>query len=148
MGLFLDPLATYHGYHGDWNSRSPLGFPFRALWLSAVEPRRPLTNLILNSGWIIFAVVGFAMLWARAKNVPRERRVEWLFAILYLLFLFPYNSTYWAFAEFPRFLIPVIPIVLAVLWLPRKRVIWIPLALASAVLAARSAIGIHNVLPI
>jgi len=107
-----------------------------------------LTNLILNSGWIIFAVVGFAMLWARAKNVPRERRVEWLFAILYLLFLFAYNSTYWAFTEFPRFLIPVIPIVLAALWLPRKRVIWIPLALASAVLAALSAIGIHNVLPI
>jgi len=38
---FGDPLATYHGYHGDWNSRSPLGFPFRALWMGAVAPQRP-----------------------------------------------------------------------------------------------------------
>lgn len=144
---FGDPLATYHGYHHDWDSASPIGLPLVALLRGAFAPGRPLTNLLLNGAWFAFAILGCVLMLRNFRCVRPERRIEWLFALLYLGFLLTYNSTVWAFSELPRFLIPVAPILLSEIenWLPRKRALVYPLAFCGGVLAAISAVGLRNV---
>lgn len=68
--------------------------------------------------------------------------------VLYSVFLFTYNSSYCSYAEFPRFVIPAIPILLVGFesYLPKNRAVLWTLAVVSAVLAALSAFGIHNIL--
>jgi hypothetical protein len=148
---FGDAFATYHGYQGDWNSSSPIGLPFYAIVKAIFDPRRPITNLALNTGWVCFSIIGLILLFG--KNCAEYRKafpVEFVFAVLYLGFLFTYNSSYWSFAEFPRFVIPAVPILLVGVksYIPERRIVIWPLAAACAVLAALSAVGIHNVLHI
>lgn len=144
---FGDPLATYHGYRGDWDSGSPLGFPLYAIVRAIFDHKRPISNLVLNTGWVGFSIVGLILLFR--KDCVEYRKAfpfELIFVTLYLSFLFTYNSNFWSFAEFPRFVIPAVPILLTGFrsYLPEKRpVIW-ALAAVCAVLSALSAIGIHN----
>jgi hypothetical protein len=77
-----------------------------------------------------------------------EHAAEFLFAFLYIAFLFTYNSQRWAGTEFPRFAIPVIPFLLLSLreWIPKPRAVLYSLSVISPVLAASSALGINNVI--
>jgi hypothetical protein len=93
-------------------------------------------------------VVGLLlMLRKEFRKYAGEHPYEVVFAISYLAFLFSYNSL-WSYAEFPRYVIPAIPILLVAFdqYSPKRRsVIW-TLAIVSSVLAAFSAVGIKHIL--
>lgn len=160
---FHDPLFQIHHYkQEDWHGGAPIGWPFHGIVVSLIHNREPWTNVLLTTGWVVFAVVGFcamiAKLWIPTLslqspgpqgwgNLMKERQAEYLFAFSYLIFLFCYDSQ-WARAEFPRFVMPVLPFLLVALepWLPKRRFVIYPLAVVSAVLGAASAIGVHNII--
>ena len=148
---FHDPLYQVHQYRMyDWQSQSAIGWPFRALVLSFLHNREPWTNVIFTLGWITFALVGVCAMSRKVfRQYIQEHPAECVFAFFYLTFLFTYNSVMWARAEFPRFVIPVVPFLLRAFdrWLPRSRYVLYGLGIVSSVLAACSAIGIKNVLP-
>jgi len=148
---FHDPLYQLHRYkQTDWNSESVIGLPLHAIVVSLLHNREPWTNVVLTTGWVAVAVAGLCAM-ARKTFRPyiREHRAECTFAFLYLGFILTYNSVEWARAEFPRFVIPVMPFLLLSFdrWLPRSRCVLYGLCIVSPVLAAFSAIGIRNVLP-
>ena len=162
--IFLhDPLFQVHHYkQEDWHGGAPVGWPFHGILATLVHNREPWTNVIFTTGWILFAVLGFCMMIAKLRtptlslesperrgwsNRMKERPAEYWFAFSYLIFLFCYDSQ-WVRAEFPRFLIPVLPFLLVALerWLPKRRFVIYPLAVASAVLGAFSALGVRNVM--
>ncbi len=144
-----DPLFQVHRYRAnDWQSGSPVGFPFHAIGESLLHSNSPWTNLIFTSGWIILILVGvLAMTRSRFRDFFREHPAEGLFAILYSTFLFTYNSPQWARAEFVRFSIPILPFVLVSLSdrIPKSRILLYAMGTITAALAALSAIGIRNV---
>ncbi len=148
---FHDALYQVHRYQtSDWHSGRAFAWPFRALGSSLLHNQAPLTNVVLTLGWIGFVVIGFlAMGRADFRTCIRQRLPEFLFAFLYLAFLLTYNSE-WAWADFPRFAIPLVPFALAGLepWVPKSRVALYAVCILGSVLAACSAIGIRNVLPV
>ncbi len=147
---FGDPLATVHSYRGTGSSAPGLfGIPFYAIIKGTLLYPSPLTNLLLTFGWILFVIAGtIAMASTHSfREYARSHPAEIVFAGLYLLSLFSYNSPYFARGNFARFAIPIVPFVLLALkpWLPRdRRLLW-ALATVCPVLAAASAIGIRNV---
>jgi len=144
---FHDPLAGFRAYRVDWDSNSPIAFPFRALLHGALSPGRPLTNVLLNASWIAFAAAGLALMLRQisARRLLIPLLPETLFAILYVIFLMTYNSTDWAFSEFPRFAVPIVPMVLGSFGtlLPKSRTILWLLAAICGFLAGASAVGIR-----
>jgi hypothetical protein len=76
--------------------------------------------------------------------------VEVLFAAAYMLFVFSYNSPFWAWGEFARYALPALPVALYALeeYLPRdRRLVW-SLVPISAALSAISALNARRVLAI
>lgn len=148
---FHDPLYQVHQYkQNDWHSESAIGWPFRALVVSFLNNEVPWTNVIFTLGWIAFALIGLCAMSRKGfRQYIQEHHAECIFAFFYLMFLFTYNSVAWARAEFPRFVIPVVPFLLLAFdpWLPRSRYVLYGLGIVSSVLGACSAIGIRNVLP-
>ena len=149
---FHDPFATVHSYQSAQASATvPLfGVPFYAIVKGTILYPAPLSNLVLTFGWIFLVLIAIiAMLWTQHfRNYAREHLPEIVFAAPYLLSLYCYNYPMWARGNFPRFAIPIVPFVLIALgrWLPKdRRLLWM-LAPVTAVLAASSAIGIHNVI--
>src|SRR5579859_4450279 len=136
-------------YHVLPTSGFVVSWPFRAIAVGFLHNREPWTNVIFTAGWIGFALAGFWRMTGKAyRQYMMEHLNEFIFAVCYLVFLFCYNSTHWSRAEFPRFVIPVIPFLLLALdrWLPKSRYVLYPLCVASSVLGACSAIGIRNVM--
>jgi hypothetical protein len=148
---FHDPLYQFHLYkQRDWQSGPAIGLPFRAIAISLIHDREPWTNVIVTMAWIIFALAGlYAMSRKSFRHYIQEHRAECIFGFLYLFFIFSYNSVAWARSEFPRFVIPVMPLLLLALdrWLPKSRYVLYGLGIVNAVLGACSAVGIRNVLP-
>jgi hypothetical protein len=147
--FFHDPLYEFHRYRtADWGSKAPVGVPFSAIISSVSHAHVPWTNLVLTCGWLVLVLAGaIAMTLPSARSYALEHPIEFWFAVLYIAFLFTYNSNEWALAEFPRFAIPVLPMVFIALtrWLPHdRRILW-ALGVVSPVLAAASALGIRNV---
>lgn len=147
---FHDPLYQFHRYkQADWQSGPVVSWPFRAITVSFLHNREPWTNVIFTAGWLGFAIASF---WKIVGKIDRhtmiEHRNEFIFAVCYLIFLFCYNSEHWARAEFPRFVIPVLPFLLLAWdrWLPKNRYVLYPLCVMSSILGACSAIGIRNVM--
>lgn len=147
---FGDPLYQVHRYQtADWQSASPINVPFIAIASSVVHNTQPWTNLALTLSWILLVLLG-AIAMVRKSFWPqlREHPAEFVFALLYIAFLFSYNSPQWAQADFVRFAIPVFPLVLVPLadWIPQdRRLLWC-LGVVSPVLAGASALGIRNVI--
>ena len=138
---FGDPLANMHTYQSlDW-SGALVSWPFLAIL--AGSGHAPITNLLLNWGWILFVCFGS---WAYLRK--SEASAERLFVALYVAFLFTYNSPRWAYADFVRFAIPIVPFTVVGLkdWLPTRQAVLVSLSVVSGVLAAASAVGIRNVL--
>jgi hypothetical protein len=146
-----DPLFQVHSYKThDWQSGMPVGVPFYAIATSMVHNQQPWTNVILTCGWIVFLLAGaMAMLREEFRAYSREHMPEAVFALLYIAFLFTYNSQAWARADIVRFAIPALPFVLLSLrdWIPRQRALVYSLGILCAGLAAFSAIGIRNIFP-
>jgi hypothetical protein len=147
-----DPLYQVHRYKAaDWQSGWAVAMPFYAIGKSLEHNQEPWTNVVLTVGWIVFVLIGALMMAHTSfREYSREHTVEAAFGFLYIVFLFTYNSSQWARAEFVRFAIPVLPLVLLSLckWIPKSRVILYSLAVLSSALAACSAIGIRNVVHI
>lgn len=147
---FHDPLYQLHEYkHYDWQSGLAIGLPFRAIALSFLHNREPWTNVVFTLGWIVFALMGLCAMSGKGfRQYIQGHCAECVFAFFYLVFLFTYNSVAWARAEFPRFVIPVVPFLLLAFdrWLPRSRYVLYGLGIVSSVLGACSAFGIRNVL--
>jgi len=149
---FGGPLYQVHLYRAcDWQSGPPVTWPFYASSRSIIHDGMPWTNLLHTLGWITFVAIGMlAMTREKFRQYFHEHKAEGYFALLYGLFLFTYNSSVWARAEFVRFSIPVLPFVLVSLsgWIPRSRALLYSLGTLSAALAACSAIGLKNVFAI
>jgi len=158
-GLYILPLGLYFGApwanvaryrQADWEGGHLVGLPFYAIIKGTLMYPQPWTNLALTFGWILFVLAGVAAMLStsRFRKYARTHPVEVIFAVTYVVFLYTYDSPYWARGTFPRFGIPIIPFVLWALlpWIPKShRLLW-ALGIVSSVLAAASAIGIRNVL--
>jgi hypothetical protein len=155
-GLYVAPLMIYFGsplanvstYQTDWDQGFPVGWPFQAIVNGTVLYSAPWSNLLLTYGWIIFVLLGaISMVATRSfRQFAQTHPVEALFTAIYFVFLYTYNSSFWARVTFARFALPVLPITLLALdrWIPKKPlVLWI-VAIVSSMLAAVSAIGIRN----
>lgn len=147
--VFHDPLYEFYQYKAaDWGSGIPVGVPFRAIIFNLVHSDAPWTSIVLNCGWLALVSIGsIALLFSRSRPYASQYPIEFWFAVAYVAFLFTYNSPKWAFAEFPRFAIPVLPMLFVALtrWFPHdRRILW-ALGVVSPVLAAASALGIRNV---
>lgn len=147
---FGDPLYEFHRYQtADWHSGSPITWPFAVIVRSFIWNREPWTNVVLTLLWIVVVLLGLiAMARPDFRDRLREYPAEFAFAAFYICFLFSYNSAEWARAEFVRFAIPVLPLVLLALsrWIPKdRRILW-SMAIVTPVFAAASALGIRNVI--
>lgn len=145
-----DPLYQFHRYqHEDWESGSLLTWPFHIFTVSFIYYHGPWTNVVYTGGWIALAILGY---FKTAVKLCVERVSEhWneqIFFFSYLMFLFCYNSLEWARWDFPRFVIPAIPLLLLSVkrWLPKSRYAVYPLCVICAILAAASAVGIRTVM--
>ncbi len=124
LATFGNPLANAAGYRGDWQGASPVTFPFLAIAQSFLREGWHARELLPGIFWL--AVAAAAILAAIRNRGFREyvrtHPVESVTAGLYLLFLFSYNSVY-ARTDFPRFLVPILPVCLLAVhpWLPKRR---------------------------
>jgi hypothetical protein len=147
---FGDPLYQVHRYQSaDWHSGPPVTWPFLAISSSVIHNTQPWTNLALTLSWVAFVLTGaIAMLRKSFQAQLHERPAEFIFALLYISFLFSYNSPEWARSDFVRFAIPVLPLVFVAIgeWIPRdRRLLWAT-GMVSGLMAGASAIGIRNVM--
>lgn len=132
-----DPRVTYQGYQGDWFPGGlPSIVPFVALvpnwlWLVGISPLAAATTAVCFA----MTIVGIGRLWWVPPST--ERRLERVFATVYVFFMIvsPFEGI--AF-HFPRYMLPVFPMVFGALedWLPRSRTVMWPMALASGTLRA------------
>jgi len=72
--------------------------------------------------------------------------MELAFFLSYGLFLFSYSSEKWAYAEFPRFAVPLMPFVCLVYrdWLPVRRGVMLLWGTTTSMLAALSMYGVYR----
>ncbi|HET6177602.1 MAG TPA: hypothetical protein VFE61_11760 [Candidatus Sulfotelmatobacter sp.] len=147
---FGDPMANVRGYdHADWSSNSPLTFPFAAIVHNALAGGSTRLNVARTVVWIAFILVAAALM-VRSGNLllyTRTAPTEIIFWALYLLFLFTYNSS-WAWGEFPRFAIPLVPFSAYAVerWIPRTYWLLFALGVLAAVLSAAETVGIVSTL--
>ena len=147
---FGDPLANVSSYHSQqWQGGWLFGIPFYAIVNGTRLYPAPWTNLALSFGSILFVLIAVVLMVKSPefRAYCRLHSVETAFLVPYLWCLFAYNYPHWARGNFPRFAIPILPLVLLVFrrWIPEdRRVLW-GLATVSSVLAACSALGIANV---
>lgn len=146
-----NPLANIEAYASeDWKSAHlPVSIPFLSILYGLVDSREPITNIVKISFFAVLVISGtLAVFWRKNFAVFKEvSQPEVVFVILYLVFLVSYNSS-WAWQEFPRFVIPLLPYILLSLkeWLPNdRRLIWIS-GIVSAALAAFSAFNVRTVM--
>jgi hypothetical protein len=142
-----DVLAHYRGYQPDWIQAWPIGVPFTAL-MNGLLSARTTIEVVRPAVWVAFIAVAAALFLARkpARTYARLHPVEATFAILYVVLLCSYNASRWAWLDFPRFAIPLIPFALVALdpWLPRNRwLLWVS-APVSGALAAGWLLGFHR----
>jgi hypothetical protein len=154
---FGDPLLTVHTYttrdYGGARTAGPhghlFGWPFHGMVAGTLAYSAPWTNLVLSFFWIGLVLMGVGMMFLSgfrkyAKACPQEA----IFCGLYLVAIFSYDYLIWARSNFIRFCIPALPFVFFALFpvLPKRRWMLWGLCLASAMLAAVSAVGLRNVM--
>jgi hypothetical protein len=130
--IYGSPLASVRSYQAqDWASGSPVTIPFLPIVKGALST---LTNMrlplkILISFWVLLTAAALIrMAIDRSfRSYAKEYPAEAIFAFLYGIFLFSYNSNVWGWQHFPRFAIPILPFVLLVFLdrLPTdRRLLW------------------------
>ena len=148
-----NPFANVASYQkNDWRGGLPFNFPFVAMVRDTIQIHAPWTNLALTLSWILFLLVAMVVA-IRSGEFLRYARIhtaEACFVFLYCLALYTYNAPGWSRSQFPRFALPMLPWALFFLkrYIPRNRsVVW-ALAVITPSLAAASAVGIRQTLPI
>ena len=144
--LYLgNPLANVKGYdQADWNAGMPLTIPLVAIAKDALAGRATKLNLARTGLWIVVILVSTVVILGKKslREYLRMFPVEGAFFAFYLFFLFTYNS-YWGWAAFPRYAIPIVPFVILGLlpWIPKdRRLLW-AFGLLSAALSAVETVG-------
>jgi hypothetical protein len=150
-GAYLGTVGALFGHsfgNFSWYQSMGLGhdrtfIPFITIFMTYAEHtgEHQLTakNVVKTLAWMTFTLAGIiAAFWRRAmRDSMRILPVEWIFAALYVL-SFLFFPAWWIEGEYPRYLAPVIPMLLVSLrpWLPEdRRVIWI-VGLLSVTLSA------------
>jgi len=148
---FNDPLATVHSYGVMQSEKYPhlFGIPFKAIIVGTIKYPAPLSNLVLTFGWIALVTAGVAAMFARKsfREYLKKNVAEAIFVTLYTLSVYTYNAPVFARGTFPRFAIPILPYVCMALlpWIPKDKRLLLFLTSLAAVLAAVSALGVHNI---
>ncbi len=151
MMICGDPFANIHGYeHQDWAGHGPITVPMVPIVRGAViadDMRAPLW--LLSMAWVLFMMLGVAAMVKRKgfRDYAVAHPVEAMFAAIYTAFIFSYNSPYWAWHDFPRFALPLLPFALFALIdrLPGdRRLLW-GIGFASVVCVVLPVIGVDRV---
>jgi hypothetical protein len=113
--------------------------PFVTIFLSFRDQLITAKNLAKTLAWMSFTLAAIiaAVRRPEMRAAMKRDRIEWLFATIYIasFLLFP---AWWIEGEFPRYLVPVIPMLFLALrpWLPSDRRILGTIGILSATLAA------------
>lgn len=154
---FGDPLLSVHSYttrdYGGGGIVGPhgrlFGWPFHGILAGTLAYPAPWSNLLLSFFWIGLVLIGVGMMFSSSfREYAKTYPSEVMFCGLYLLAVFSYDYLIWARSAFIRFSIPALPFVFFALlrFLPKNRKLLWCLAVASAVLAMLSAVGVRNVI--
>jgi hypothetical protein len=143
------PFGNFSGYSEDWHQKLPISVPFYPLFKAALASQEPLSNRIKIAVWIVavvFVVVYYGLMRGRLRSHFAKYPEETLASLLIILFQLSYNST-WAWAEFPRFIAPVVPFLLAQVGVQRLRQGWLLVAApVFGLLGAVQIIGLQKLL--
>lgn len=137
-----DALFNYHAYSAYWGPTSrPLTVPFLVLapsMLGLMHGAKP-TVWIPTLFWIIVSISALCVAWIKPWH---GSQIERGFLSIYMLFLLSYNYVEIA-ADFPRFMLPTLPLVILAFesWLPRKIWMFGAVGVISALMASASTIG-------
>ncbi|MBV8545129.1 MAG: hypothetical protein JO093_21335 [Acidobacteria bacterium] len=141
--LFGQSFGNFTWYQSMGLGHDRTFIPFVTIFMTYAEHHgeHQLTakNLAKTLVWMTFSLAGvIAAFWRREmRESMRTVPVEWIFASLYAA-SFLFFPAWWIEGEYPRYLAPVIPMLLVALrpWLPSdRRVIWI-VGLLSVTLSA------------
>jgi len=119
------PFGNFVGYSEDWYQKLPIAMPFYPIVKVALESHS-FSNTIRIGAWIVavtFVVVYYGLIRGRLRAHFSRYPEETLASLLIILFQFSYNSS-WAWAEFPRFIAPVVPFLMAQVDVERLRPSW------------------------
>jgi hypothetical protein len=143
------PFGNFSGYSEDWHQNLPISLPFYPIFEAAISTRAPLTNTIKIAAWIgavIFVLVYHGLIRGRLRAHFTRYPEETLASLMMVLFQLSYNSTF-AWGEFPRFIAPVVPFLLAQAEVDRIRPAWsLVAAPVFGVLGAVQIVGLENLL--
>jgi hypothetical protein len=149
--LFGNPLANFKGYSNDWyRSSLPISLPLFPIVQQAMVSlgTEPLSNTFRLGVWVlgVLFIIGYqgffrGGLLQRWKVVPEET----LGMVFVMLFCLSYNSS-WAWPEFPRFIVPAVPFLLALIGTDRlyRKMLWAAAPVCGA-LGATYIVGIQQV---
>lgn len=136
---FGDPAANFEWYRSMGLGKDPNFIPFVTVFASYARHLITAKNLVKTLVWTscTFLALIAAVGRLEIRQSLRLRPVEWMFAMFYLA-SFLFFPAWWMEGEYPRYLVPVIPLIFVALrpWLTEKRqILWIG-GLLSVTLAA------------
>lgn len=143
------PFGNFSGYSVDWHHKIPITLPIYPLVEAALASQEPFTNTIKTGSWVLvvlFLAVYYGLIRGRLRAFFTQHPEETLACLLILLFQLSYNSQ-WAWYEFPRFIAPLLPFLLAQAGVKKLRRGWL-LAAAPVFggLCAEDIAGLHGFL--
>lgn len=148
-------FANFIAYREDWGPQGwPITYPFHAMvfsFLDGLHGGVRAWRLGWFIAWVIVALAGAVAVWRRRSwnRVLANYQTEALFTSLYVLFFISYNLSE-IVRYFPRFVIPVLPLLLFSLRdkIPRdRRLLWVAAAL-SALMAAADVVSFKSLVGI
>jgi len=122
---FGDPFVNFRFYRSMGLGHDPTFIPFVTIFLPHGAHPLTMRNVAKTLVWMIVTVA--AIVAAIRRNAIREHPLECLFAALYLA-SFLALPAWWIESEYPRYVAPLVPLMLVALkpWLPSNRVVmWI-----------------------
>jgi len=149
------PMASIRSYQSnDWAGASPVTIPLLPIIKGALYTRDTmrLPLKILIGFWVLLTLAGMIR-WTFGVSFRRHLEahpVEAIFAVLYTVFLFSYNTNFWVWQHFPRFALPVLPFVLMAFRgrLPASRPLLAGVAIASIICVVLPKAGIETIVPL
>ncbi len=148
--LHVSPLANVSGYSEDWHHAGlPVSVPLYPIIKGGLESHEPLSNRVKLWVWasaVILVMCYFGVIRGRLMSHAKKYPEETLTLVLFVLFQFSYNSN-WAWAEFPRFIAPAVPFLLALVCVKRlPRYILLLAAPVFGLLGAIQIVGLQKLL--
>jgi hypothetical protein len=150
--IYGNPLAGVRSYQvQDWAGASPITIPLLPIIRGAIFTRHTmrLPLQILVALWVLLTVAAVIRLAGSTffRHYAKKYPVEAIFAGLYAVVLFSYNTNFWAWQHFPRFAIPLLPFVLLAFRnrLPSSRLLLCGVAAGSIICVVLPKAGVAKV---